>query len=63
MNPSKSYSKPCIPVDRADEYATLMGKSPSVSAGLPTSTGFRGSHGRISNIDTVLEPAFTVNRY
>lgn len=51
-----------IPVLSLEEYATEEGNSPSVEAVL-MSVGWEGSALSIENIEMVLLPALTVNRY
>lgn len=51
-----------IPVLSLEEYATDDGKSPSVGAVLMR-IGWEGSSLSIENIEMVLLPALTVNRY
>ncbi len=51
------------PVFNLGQYATDIGNSPRVSAGLPTRVGCHGSSSSMKNIAKVCDPALTVNRY
>ena len=47
---------------KAAEGATLIGNSPSVSAGWPTNVSFVGSWGSILSMETVFEPGLTATK-